>query len=106
MNKENKRCGPVRLSMEFLDHVAKMLKLLAHPHRLKIIEILEGTEGRPVQEIAELLDLPSSATSQHLNLMQRVGLVKGERKGRRMIYRISDARSVSILHCIRSKQEV
>ena len=83
--------------------MAQVLKLLAHPHRLKIIEILESTEKAPVHEITDRLELPQAATSQHLNQMRRVGLVESERHGKEVWYRIADKRSISILNCIRGK---
>lgn len=90
------------LTLEFLERTARMLRLLAHPHRLKIIEILEGRkDGVAVHDIAVQLDLAHAATSQHLNHMRRVGLVEAVRDGRLVRYRIADDRSLSILNCIR-----
>lgn len=80
-----------------------MLKLLAHPHRLKIIEILENVEEAPVHEIVEQLGLPQGATSQHLNKMRRANLIGAERRGKEVWYRIADRRSLTILNCIRGK---
>ena len=99
--KNRQRACEGELSIEFLDRVAGVLKLLAHPHRLKIIEILEDSDGIPVHQIVERLDLPQAATSQHLNQMRRMGVVEAVRHGREVWYRIADERSVSILNCIR-----
>ena len=91
--------------MEVLARMAGMLRLLAHPHRLKVIEILEGRkDGAPVHEISGRLRLSPAATSQHLNHMRRIGWVEAERKGREVRYRIADSRCLSILGCIRGKQ--
>lgn len=97
-------CGEGALSHEYLAQVAEILKLLAHPHRLKIIEILERSEGMPVFEIAQALELPPAATSQHLNQMKRMGLVRAERSGKEVRYFVSDMRTVSILGCIRKRR--
>lgn len=94
------------LSLELLDRVATMLKLLAHPHRLKVIEYLEYKEGgAPVMDIQTHVDLPHAATSQHLNQMKRVGLLKSERRGKEVWYAINDPRALTILGCIRKQQE-
>jgi DNA-binding transcriptional ArsR family regulator len=98
-----KGCGG--LSIETLGRMAQVLRLLAHPHRLKIVEILEGSEGEPVHAIVERLGLPQAATSQHLNQMRRVGLVAAERRGKEVWYRIADRSSIRILNCIRSKAQ-
>lgn len=91
--------------MEELARVGEVLKVLAHPCRLKIVEILEGSDGKPVHEIQQGVDLSHAATSQHLNQMRRAGLVASERRGKEVWYRISDERSLTILNCIRSKAE-
>lgn len=96
-------CPTGGLSIEFLARTAQVLRLLAHPHRLKIIEILEKGGDVPVHRITLALGLPQAATSQHLNQMKRVGLVDAARRGREVCYRISDDRSLTILNCIRRK---
>ncbi len=93
-------CGCPGIPLKELVRVAQVLKLLAHPHRLKILEILRGRKGAPVHEVAGLLGLPPAATSQHLNHMRRVGLVAAERAGREVWYRVADPRSVRVLDCI------
>lgn len=103
-----KRCGShskTELPVALLARMADMLKLLAHAHRLKIVEILERRGGLPVFEIMQYLDLPQSATSQHLNAMKRAGLLASERRGKEVWYSIADPRSLTILDCIRSKKE-
>jgi ArsR family transcriptional regulator len=93
-------CGCPGIPIEELIRVAQVLKLLAHPHRLKILEILRAGDGVPVHEVAERVGLPPAATSQLLNQMRRVGLVGAEREGRVVRYRIEDQRSVRVLDCI------
>lgn len=91
------------LSYDVLSRMAQVLKLLAHPRRLKIIEILEGVDEAPVHDIVERLDLPQGPTSQHLNQMRRANLISAERRGKEVWYRIADRRSLTILNCIRGK---
>ena len=88
------KCG---LSIDLLARMAEVLKLLAHPHRLKIIEILDVNGGAPVFAIAEQLDLPQAATSQHLNQMKRVGLITADRRGKEVWYTVADPRALTIL---------
>ena len=92
------------LTIPFLRRTAQVLRLLAHPRRLKIVEILEGRAGLPVGEIARRVGLPPAATSQHLNQMRRAGLLAADRRGREVRYRVADARSLAILNCIRKKR--
>ena len=91
------------LTYETLARMAQVLKVLAHPHRLKIIDILVGEDEAPVHVIVERLNLPQGATSQHLNQMRRANLISAERRGKEVWYRIADRRSLTILNCIRGK---
>ena len=83
-----------------LARVAQMLRVLAHPHRLKVLEVLRARRGAPVHDVAALVGLPPAATSQLLNQMRRVGLLAGERHGREVWYTIADRRAVRILDCV------
>jgi DNA-binding transcriptional ArsR family regulator len=93
------------LPVDLLERMAEVLKLLAHVHRLQIVEMLERTDGAPVFEIMERLHLPQAATSQHLNAMKRVGLLRADRRGKEVWYSIADPRALTILNCIRKKKE-
>jgi DNA-binding transcriptional ArsR family regulator len=86
--------------LEELDRVAQVLRIMAHPHRLKALEVLRVRNGAPVHEVAALLELSPAATSQLLNQMRRVGLVGAKRRGREVWYEIADPRSVKVLDCI------
>lgn len=91
------------LQAEYLVMVADSLRMLAHPVRLQIVELLERTDAQPVHEIMDVLALPQAVASQHLIQMRRAGLVKAERRGKEVWYSIADKRCVSILNCIRQK---
>lgn len=91
------------LPVEFLEKMSSMLRILAHPHRLKIVEYLEAHESAPVHEIMLFINLPQAAVSQHLVQMKRIGLLHCERRGRESWYSIKDNRCLSILNCIRGR---
>lgn len=86
--------------------MAERLKVLAHPHRLKIVEILHGCEEAPVHEIMSRVPLPQATASHHLNAMRRAGLIRADRRGKEVWYRIADPDSLTILDCIRKKRGV
>jgi DNA-binding transcriptional ArsR family regulator len=101
MNSKKKKAKGL-LTPEVLERAARTLRLLAHPQRLAIIEILEGEEeGMPVHELTGKLGIAQAAVSQHLGTMQRAGLLYGERRGQEVWYRIDDARCLTILGCMR-----
>ena len=56
--------------MKALEQAAECLKTLAHPHRLRMVQML--LRGRyTVGELAEACEIPSHMASEHLRLMQR-----------------------------------
>jgi DNA-binding transcriptional ArsR family regulator len=89
-----------KLKVEALQRAAETLKMLAHPQRLRLIEILEREREVPVYALVEETGFPQAVVSQHLNQMRRVGLLDSERRGKEMWYSISDPRALSILNCI------
>lgn len=68
---------------------ATVAKALGHPQRLEIIEQL-GQGPRSVDALAAKLPLPIANVSQHLQSMRRAGLVAAERRGKFVVYRLSD----------------
>jgi len=88
------------IPMEQLEEAVEVLRILAHPHRLAICELLLN-QRISVGEIAEQLNLPSNAVSQHLNGMRAYGLVKRHREGKTVYYQIVDPRPSWLLECIR-----
>ena len=93
------------LTAEKLARTAEMLRVLAHPQRLRLIELLERKAvGLPVNELSACIGLAPAATSQHLNHMRRAGVLASLRQGREVWYRIADPRSLTILHCMRGRK--
>jgi len=68
--------------------LADLLRLLAHPDRLRLIEELRGGE-KDVTSIADALDLPSTRVSQHLAPLRAHRLVEDRREGRQHFYRLT-----------------
>ncbi len=100
MNSEKNCIRQRRLKVEALERAAQTLKMLAHPQRLRIIELLERDREVPVYTLIEATGFPQAVVSQHLNLMRRVGLLTARRQGKEMWYSITDPRALSILNCI------
>jgi ArsR family transcriptional regulator, zinc-responsive transcriptional repressor len=91
---------PEPLPFGVLDGVAGVLRVLGHPHRLRIIELLSA---RPmnVGELTDELSLAQNAVSQHLGFMKAHGIVAATRKGRSVYYRVVSPHARSLLACIR-----
>jgi DNA-binding transcriptional ArsR family regulator len=89
-----------RLPAATLERCADALRVLAHADRLRIVEQLEQRR-LTVGELAERIDLPPAAVSQHLNLMRAHGLLSVERRGRLAYYRATSPHALAVLRCIR-----
>ena len=86
--------------MEVLERVSAALRVLSHPHRLKIVELLLTGE-MPVGELADRLGLAPNAVSQHLNMMKAHGLLTCRREGRTILYQADNPDARNIINCIR-----
>jgi len=88
------------IPMEALEKSAQVLKVLAHPHRLKIVECLD-LKRCTVGELTEQLGLAPNAVSQHLNFMKAHGILDSQRVGRNVYYKVVHPSAITLLNCIR-----
>lgn len=89
-------------SLEAMGEAAECLRTLAHPHRLRMVQML--LHGRyTVGELAEACNIPSHMASEHLRLMQRCGFLSSERDGRKIYYHIVEPHLERIMACIETR---
>ncbi|MEW6583105.1 MAG: metalloregulator ArsR/SmtB family transcription factor, partial [Actinomycetota bacterium] len=79
---------------------AELFRVLGHPMRVRILELLRDGE-RTVGDLQAALGLDSSGTSQHLAALRRQGLVEGRREGTSVHYRAKDPRVFHLLETAR-----
>lgn len=70
--------------------LATMLKALAHPARIAIIQQLVKSEACICGSLVTELGLAQATISQHLNELKRIGLIKGCVEGTSVSYCIDD----------------
>src|SRR3954465_370833 len=75
---------------------ANLFRVLGHPARVRILELLRDGE-RSVGSLQAELELDSSGTSQHLAALRRIGLVHARRGGTNFYYRVEDERVFDLL---------
>lgn len=80
-------------------YVAEVLKAVAHPVRLQIIEALEHGE-KCVGDLVERLDIPQAAVSQQLGLMKDKDVLQCRRDGTKAFYSIKNPNAINLLHCV------
>ena len=89
-----------RIEQERIERAAEVLKTVAHPLRLRIVELLESGE-KSVTELKELLGVTQPLTSQHLSQMRMRGVLGSRREGAQVYYAIANPDVVKVIHCIR-----
>jgi DNA-binding transcriptional ArsR family regulator len=100
--KQEKQPPADLIALDALEEAAECLRTLAHPHRLRIVELL--LRGRfTVGELAQACGLPSAMTSEHLRLMKDRGLLDSRREGRRTFYSIADPNLADIMACVEAR---
>lgn len=92
---------PELLPERLLEQAAGVLRVLAHPHRLRIVELL-SLQRHTVGELAEAIGLAQHAVSQHLNHMKAHGILDSRRVGRNVYYSVANPNALNILECIRN----
>jgi ArsR family transcriptional regulator, zinc-responsive transcriptional repressor len=89
-------------SLSALAEAAECLKTLAHPHRLRMVQML--LQGRySVGQLAEACEIPSHMASEHLKLMQRTGFLSAEKDGRFVYYAIAEPHLANIMACVEAR---
>ena len=90
------------MGMRALTRAAECLKALAHPHRIRIVQMLLAARYT-VGELAEACNVPSHMASEHLRLMQRCGFLKSEKGGRFTYYAVADPGLAEIIRCMETR---
>ncbi len=85
-----------------LTAAAECLKVLAHPHRLRIIQMLLRSQYT-VGQLAEACEIPSHMASEHLRLMQRCGFLTHKKEGRIAYYQVVESHLSRIMECIEDR---
>lgn len=78
---------------------AEILKSLAHPHRLFMVQMLLN-DRYTVGELAHACDIPSHMASEHLRLLQRSGLLTRSKEGRRVFYQVVEPCLAAVMRAL------
>ncbi|HHH50345.1 MAG TPA: transcriptional regulator [Saprospiraceae bacterium] len=82
------RKAKVNIDSEKLKVSSEILRALAHPLRLKILEFIDKNKIINVNKIYNTLKLEQSITSQHLRILRLAGIVTTKRDGKFIHYGI------------------
>lgn len=89
------------LELHQIEQAADMLKAMAHPMRLKIIDMLRNSQqALTVTEIYQTLDIEQAVASHHLSILKNKGIVIVSREGKNSCYSLKFETISAILDCI------
>ena len=88
------------LTAEQLEKASNLLKAIAHPMRIAILQYLDGGKKFTVTEIHEYLKIEQSTTSHHLGILKDKGILGSKRDGKNTIYFIKNDHLSNIIECI------
>lgn len=91
--------GPVQ-SRAVYQVKAEFFRILGHPVRVRILELLKDGE-RTVGELQRELQMDSGGTSQHLGVLRRSGVLDSRRVGTSVYYTVHDPRTFQLLEVAR-----
>jgi len=80
---------------------ARILKAMAHPTRLFIIDELSRNE-RCVCELTALIGADISTVSKHLSVLRNAGIVKDEKRGSKIFYFLKTPCVLNFFSCVES----
>ena len=78
----------ISINDEKLQVSSNILRALAHPLRLRILEFIDENDVINVNKIYNTLNLEQSITSQHLRILRLAGLVNTKRDGKFIHYQL------------------
>lgn len=90
----------ITVDPERLERAAGILKALAHPVRISILNALDGGKSLTVTEIHNLLQIEQSMASHHLNIMKDRGALISRREGKKIYYSIRSESIRKLLNCL------
>ena len=80
---------------------AEMFRALAHPTRIRLLELLRTGE-KSVTELQQLLDIETASVSQQLGVLRGHDLVAADRRGTSVFYRLRGTEVTKILDIARA----
>lgn len=82
---------------------ARIIKALAHPTRLFIVDELSRGE-RCVCELTDMIGVEMPTVSRHLSQLKSVGILEDEKRGSQVFYRLRVPCVLNFFKCIRAVQ--
>ncbi len=83
---------------------ARIIKALAHPTRLFIVDELSRGE-RCVNELTDMIGVEMPTVSRHLSVLRNVGILEDEKRGAQVFYRLRVPCVLNFFKCVQAVQK-
>ncbi len=84
------------------DARARIIKAMAHPTRLFIVDELGRNGERCVNELTDMIGVDMSTVSRHLAMLKNAGIIVDEKRGAQVYYRLRVRCVLDFLECVES----
>ena len=83
---------------------ARIIKALAHPSRLFIVDELSRGE-RCVADLTDMIGVEMPTVSRHLSQLKEAGIIEDEKRGAQVFYRLRVPCVLNFFHCVEAVQK-
>lgn len=77
-----------RFDLDFLEDATEVLRAIAHPIRIAIVDLLHENDKLSVTQIHEALDIEQAIASHHLRILKDKRVLRARRDGKNTFYSI------------------
>ena len=88
------------MSTPLYQRKAEFFKLLSHPVRIRVLELLQE-QPHAVADLLGEIEIEPSSLSQQLAVLRRAGIVTSEREGSTVVYRLATSDISDLLRAAR-----
>ncbi len=89
-----------RIPTDELEPLSHLLKAIAHPARLAIVDLLSQHDQLHCTQLMDAIGVEQSLLSHHLTTMFDRGILSREKDGKHILYRLADRRMANIIDCV------
>jgi len=83
-----------------VERAARKLRILTHPVRMSIIDLLMQSKGLRVSEIYNTLNIIQADASQHLTLLKEYGIIKKDRIDNKNVFLVNEKEYNKVLRLV------
>lgn len=84
---------------------AQILKALAHPSRLMIVDVLNRQGEVCACDLMEMIGSDQSTVWKHLSILKQAGIIDDRKEGKRSIYRLLRPCVMNFFQCVEQVME-